>query len=275
MNYFGVPPSLVELTTADYVLGSLNSVFLPLISIALTSLALLGIHRLIVPRALKAKATVTATRTLSLIVGLVQVVGIALSGLALIGVALTSVLLVTSQIRFSLGIALPLTLVASAILLGYGGYLRSLREDNRIDNRRRRPRSSGSENEAEERATQHYVGMRGIALLVVGILGGLWSTAIYAGQVGERFAHDYAKNLRGLPEVIVYSTERISLTGHGVVAKEIRQSGSKYRYRYSGVRLFSYTRDRYILLPVGWQKGRDSISIISDNDTVRIDIIAH
>ena len=269
ISYFGVPPSLMELTAADYALRSLNSVFLPFISVALICLALLGIHRLVVPRALMAKAT----RRLSLIVGLAQIAGIVLAGVALIGVVLTGWLLATSRIRFSLGIALPLTLVASAILLGYAGYLRSLRDDNGTDNRRHK--GSGNENDAAERANQHYMALRAAALLTAGFLGVLWSIAIYAGQVGERFAHDYEDSLRELPEVVVYSTERIALAGHGVVVNEIRQFGSKYQYRYSGLRFFRYSRDRYILLPVGWQKGRDSISIIPDNDTVRIDFIAH
>ena len=264
IGYFGVPPSLMELTAADYVLRSLNSVFLPLISVALICLALLGVHRLVVPRALIAKAT----RRLSIIIGLAQIVGIVLTG-----VVLTGWMLVTSRIRFSLGIALPLTLVASTILLGYAGYLRSLRDDNGTGNRRHK--GSGNDNDAEERANQHYMGLRAAALLTAGFLGVLWSTAIYAEQVGERFAHDYENSLRELPEVVVYSTERIALTGHGVVVNEIRQFGSKYQYRYGGLRLFRYTRDRYILLPVGWQKGRDSISIIPDNDTVRIDFIAN
>ena len=275
MSYFGVPSNLVELTPADYILRSLNSVFLPLISVALIGLAWLGTHRLVVSRALMANATVTVIRRLSLIAGLVQIVGIVLAGVALMGVVLTGGLLVTSQIRFSLGIALPLTLVVSAILLSYAGYLRSLIDDNRTDNRRRRRKSSDSENDVEERASRHYVSMRAVALLAVGILGGLWSIAIYAGQVGERFARDYAENLPGLPAVVVYSTERIALAGYGVAVKEIRQPGSKYHYRYSGVRLLSYTGDKYIVLPVGWQKGRDGIFIILVNDTVRIDIIAH
>lgn len=269
ISYFGVPPSLMELTAADYALRSLNSVFLPLISAALICLALLGIHRFVVRRALMGKAT----RRLSLIIGLAQVAGIVLAGVALIGVVLTGWLLVTSRTRFSLGIALPLTLVASAILLGYAGYLRSLRDDNGTASRSRK--GSENENDAEERAGQHYMGLRAATLLIAGFLGVLWSTSIYAGQVGERFAREYENSLRELPEVVVYSTERIALTGHGVVVNEIRQFGSKYQYRYRGLRFFRYTRDRYILLPVGWQKGRDSIFIIPDNDTVRIDFIAY
>ena len=89
---------------------------------------------------------------------------------------------------------------------------------------------------------------------------------------GERIAGNIASGLPTAPEVSLYSVKRIQLTGPGVTVEEIRQDNSRYRYQCRGLRLLARTRDQYLILPAGWQKGRDSVSRVPDDDTVRIDI---
>jgi hypothetical protein len=70
------------------------------------------------------------------------------------------------------------------------------------------------------------------------------------------------------------AAERIAIFGTGVEVAEIAQPGSRYRYQYSGVRLLTRSADKYLLLPVGWQRGRDAVFMVRDDDSIRVDIAA-
>ena len=49
---------------------------------------------------------------------------------------------------------------------------------------------------------------------------------------------------------------------------------SPYHYQYSGIRLLARCNDKFLLLPGGWQPGRDSIFVIRDDDSIRADFIS-
>jgi hypothetical protein len=74
--------------------------------------------------------------------------------------------------------------------------------------------------------------------------------------------------------VTVFSTERLAVYGTGVTVETIAQTGSRYRYRYAGLRLLTRSDGRYLLLPVGWRKGRDQVFVLPDTDQIRIDVRA-
>jgi hypothetical protein len=100
----------------------------------------------------------------------------------------------------------------------------------------------------------------------------MWAVSLYANQVGTETASHLAAELVYQPQVVIYSTERIAIAGSGVKNDEISQSGNKYHYRYSGLRLLIHSADRYMLLPRDWQRGRDLVFILRDNDSTRIDV---
>jgi hypothetical protein len=75
--------------------------------------------------------------------------------------------------------------------------------------------------------------------------------------------------------VMLYSAERLSIDGPGVKVDEISQSGSKYHYQYSGIRLLARSEDKYLLLPKYWQPRRDRVFIIRDDGSIRIDVAVH
>ncbi len=288
LSYFGVDPSLAGYGTVDYVLRSIAVTFTPFIHVAFTALVLLGFHRLVVAPALEdaesgfstasapaaypitdpATARPTAVRVvlwaqalarrrpgirgMRRFVGAVHVAGVALAGIVLAGV------LLPDQIGVPLGILLPLLLATAVTLLGYVAHVRS-----------RYPASLapvGSRQAAS--ASPAY----SVTLLALGLVATLWAVGLYGEQVGTGLATNIAGQLPDQPSVTIFSTERISIAGPGVVAAEITQPNSKYHYQYSGLRLLLRAPDRYLLLPVGWQHGQDPVFVLHDNDTIRVDI---
>jgi hypothetical protein len=100
----------------------------------------------------------------------------------------------------------------------------------------------------------------------------VWAVSLYANQVGTDIAAGLASDLHDQSKVVIYSAERIAIAGAGVKVAEIAQSGSKYHYQYSGIRLLARSTDKYMLFPMDWQRGRDRVFILPGNDSIRIDV---
>jgi hypothetical protein len=253
-GYFGVDPSLLGFTTIDYVLRSINSAFPPLIGLALVALLALDFHRWILARMMTASINTPTVRMLTTFISAAPWIGTILASVVLIG------LMFPDRIGRLFGLTLPLILVCAVGILGYSGKIRLVQLATLKG--KREDSSGGSQTRT-----------RAVVLVTVSIVGILWWISLYAAQVGTREALDSVTTIPNRPEIILYSSERIALAGPGVIADEIQQAGSKYRYRYSGLRLLIQTGGRYILAPVGWRKGQDSIFLVPVSDTMRLDTI--
>ncbi|MEV6107115.1 hypothetical protein AB0M28_20715 [Streptomyces sp. NPDC051940] len=107
---------------------------------------------------------------------------------------------------------------------------------------------------------------------VVAALFLLWVVALAAGQLGRRDAQADADRLVRRVAVVVYSKERLSISGPPELKSEDLGAGAPYRYRYSGLRLLVERDHRYYLLPLGWQKDQDPTFVIEDDETLRIEL---
>lgn len=250
LAYFGLDTSLVGFSTADYLLRSINVAFTPFIRVALAALVLLGLHRLLVRRALERPAGSWGRHAGRWIIAVARVVAVALAAVVIIR------MLVPEQISWPSGLALPLLLVASVALLGYVAHVRSTYPDALTTTPPQHPRAQA------------------LVLLALGLLGALWAVGMYADQVGTRMAANIVADLPERSAVVVYSVERIAIAGTGVEVSEIAQPGSRYHYQYSGIRMLARSADKYLLLPVGWQQGRDRVFLIPDDESIRIDVAA-
>ncbi|MGQ0717996.1 MAG: hypothetical protein ACT4NP_11940 [Pseudonocardiales bacterium] len=251
LAYFGLDTSLVGFSTTDYLLRSVNVAFAPFICVASGALLLLGLHRLVVQRMLNMIATSAARRTARWLVTAMSTLALALTAVVIFR------MLFPDQVAWPSGLASPLLLVGSVGLLGYVAHLRSTHPEKLITT----PAS--------------HTRIQALVLLAIGLLGALWAVSLYADQVGRQVATDIVADLPdGRPAVVIYSAERIALDGDGVEVAEITQPGSRYRYQYSGIRLFLRSGDKYLLLPVGWQRGHDRIFVVPDDDSIRVDIAA-
>jgi hypothetical protein len=251
-GYFGINTSLLDYTTSDYLIRSVGSSFPLVTGLILVAFALLGIHRWILAHAVSTEKS--AGKILSVCVSTAPILGAALAAVVLLR------LFFPRQIVWPQGLALPLMLVSAVGVLGYSGHLRSLFREA-LDGKQKEHQSG-----IEKR-------LRALLLVALGVLGVLWWVTLYAAQVGEQLAVDTVANLRDEPEVFIYSGERMAIAGPGIAVNEIQGTGSKYRYRYSGLRLLVQAGGKYVLLPVGWKSGRDSVFLVPVDGAIRLDII--
>jgi hypothetical protein len=102
-----------------------------------------------------------------------------------------------------------------------------------------------------------------------------WTVALYAEQRGRQVARSITRDVAQRTKVVViYAKERLALSGHGVEVAALGLADSKYRYEYSGLRLLVRSQDRYVLLPVGWTRGRGSAYVLRDDADVRLEFAA-
>lgn len=293
-GYFGVDTSLVDFSTPDFVLrgGSdvLRALWIYIARGAAPALGLFAIHRLVMIPALvratqrdpSAPSKVAANELsiqspssgdwsrlvrqarmlyrwrpgASFIRWSIRI----LQGLAIMLAATMLAAIVFDKFGTLLGIKLPLLLALSFILLGYVAQMRSTYSDVLTATM------------ASPVPSQHRI--YPLVLLTLGLLAGVWATSLYGDRLGREQATAIAANPDLLSEVQVDSTDRIALNGHGVTVSEIAQLGSKYRYQYTGLRLLASPPSRFLLLPSKWQKGRDRVFVLNDDNSVRVDIFA-
>lgn len=101
-----------------------------------------------------------------------------------------------------------------------------------------------------------------IIVLSLMLLALLWTILAYADYLGNRTAEQVQAGLPAAPNVIVYSSADLSLSGPGVIMSRIQGPDSQYHFRYSGLRLLVSSGGQYFLLPSGWQPGRGSVIVL-------------
>lgn len=142
----------------------------------------------------------------------------------------------------SLGLALPLLLIFSVVLLGYVAHVHAAYPDV-FRNDLVVPRSS--------QPSRVYP----LTLLALGLVASIWAMTVYGDRLGTKYATDITARLPIAPEVVVYSVDRIALNGPGIAVEPIVQPGAKYHYQYTGLRFLAHPSENYLLLPSGWKKG--------------------
>ncbi|MFE0470016.1 hypothetical protein ACFW2V_00180 [Streptomyces sp. NPDC058947] len=101
----------------------------------------------------------------------------------------------------------------------------------------------------------------------------VWAIALAATSLGRLDAQRDAERSVLRVEVVVLSTERLSMApGPAAPRAEDLGAGNHYRYRYSRLRLLVARDQRYYLLPVGWRHERDPTYVIQDDDSIRIEL---
>ncbi|MFF0817916.1 hypothetical protein ACFYVR_22535 [Rhodococcus sp. NPDC003318] len=116
--------------------------------------------------------------------------------------------------------------------------------------------------------------MWGVVLSALLLGGSMWLVALYAQDVGERQGAEFAAGLEGRPGVVLYSVDRLSIQGPGVISQDLVQDGNLYHHRYAGLRMLIRASDRYFLVPVDWRKGQDSVFVVNADDSVRVDLVS-
>ena len=206
----GFDVSALNLTTTDYVLKSLNVLFLPLIALLTAGLVLHQAHRRWVePRVARLSEPVVLRAA--------RLLGLAWAPLVAVAVGLTATPLN--------GYAMPLTLTLAVLLAAYGRALRRARTGD----------------------DPWPMTVRVIVLVLLG-LAVFWTTERVARTMGEAFGRDYASDPGQLPAVVVFSAKDLQLAGPGVTRTGGPDPQAAYQFRYAGLFLLERSGDRYFLI---------------------------
>lgn len=238
--YFGVDVDTIGLSTQDYVMRSPQALLVPLLVIALGTVALLLLHR-------RLRRSVPSPRAVRLALGVAT--GVLLAGLALL-------------LGYPLVGSWRLYAVVTPLLLGAGtaGVIYLLRMPGAPH------RDTGPDGDPVP-----WVGpaVRAVGVVVVATCL-FWATATVAQWSGEGLARRTARDLGQLPAVILDTTERLYLTDPVVEETVLpAEEGDRYRYRYRGLRLLIQGPDAMYLVPHTWTASNSTLRVPFD-ETVRV-----
>lgn len=121
------------------------------------------------------------------------------------------------------------------------------------------------------RAERHGRFPYSLAIVVTAVCA-LWATALYAHSIGTQHAQAFVGHLPSRTAVVVYSIQRLALSGPGVTVQQL-PPGALYHYEYQGLRLLITRSGTYYLVPVGWYPQRDITYILNESDQIRIALL--
>ncbi len=232
----GYDSSLLDFSVQDYVLRSINVLFVPLMLVLLLAVLLHWMHtRFVAPRTVAQGARPPLRRTNAVLIS---------AGVVLIplGVLLAVVAPAAG------GLAISAALAATVVSALYGDALRR---------RVRRPRA--------------FPGSFRVLLVVVLALSTFWATEQMARIMGDQYANQIEADPASLVGVTVYSAKRLDLNVPGVVESAVSLPDSAYPFRYDGLRLLQRSGGRYFLISQQWDPHRRLVIMLQDNDQMRLE----
>lgn len=243
-HYLGVNSTLFGSTSQDYLMRSVDALFVPVTSAAVVGLVVLW-ARAVIPQKLSSAAVARVERhRVRVSTGL---------GLVLVGVAASAV--VSDVARENLFLIAPLSLVIGVLLLSYAVHsIRVARGPLR--------RTEG----VDVRALTEWAAV--FALVGIGLF---WAVSDYAAAVGTLRAKQTVALLHEEPHATLFSERSLDLTGPGV--SEVRCTGADaaYEFRYDGLVLVLQAGGQYLLLPRRWTPGTAPAAVVPEGGSTRLE----
>jgi hypothetical protein len=109
--------------------------------------------------------------------------------------------------------------------------------------------------------------------VALAVLCTLWAAGLYALARGKEDARTHARTLPDRTAVVVYSKERLALSGPGIKAEPLGGE-NRYAFRYTGLRLLIEREGRYYLLPVGWRRDLHATYVLKEDEELRVELYA-
>lgn len=232
----GYDAAVLNFSAQDYVLRSVNVLYVPLAALLLLALLLLWLHARVVipalrgPRGRVSLPYLVACGKLSwlVLVPLGLVLNVYLPGLS--------------------GAALPASLTVALLLARYADML------------------GGGRNAAP--STPPAVRAMILVLLAFALF---WDTERVAQIMGRAYAAQIEANPTSLAAVTVYSAKDLDLAVPGVTITRIQDPNSAYLFRYEGLRLMQRSDDRYFLISTEWDAMHRRVIMIRESDSLRVE----
>jgi hypothetical protein len=247
--YFGVDLESLRFSTADYLVRSTGTIFLPIGTVLVCFLLALLVHHLLVLVLSKRDKRWHQTAW--------AVTGTAAAALLVLGVA---GLERPADTNLSPLVA-PIALGAGAFLLEYAIHIAVTYTPL--------PEPLDKTLRATKTARRIVAG----ALLLV---SAFWATSVIAEQRGNEIAQAVEASLPVQPEAVVYSRERLEITGPGVTLTRLpdADADAAFDYRYTGLRPLIHSGGHWFLLPAGWTHDNGAtVIILSDTAPgIRVDL---
>jgi hypothetical protein len=228
----GYDTSILDWSIQDYILRSINVLFIPLVALLLLMLLLVWLHqRVVVPR-LQNPTLAWLPRGLKA---------------SWIGWMLAAVLLVAFVPPLR-RVAIPVSLTLALLCALYGEALQ-----RRID-----------------REARMFSAAKALILVLLAFAV-FWDAERVARAMGEGWADNIAADPRQLVAVTVYSPKDLQLDTRGVEETKLSEPDSAYRYRYDGLRLLQRSGDRYLLISELWDDRSGRVIVLRDTDAIRME----
>lgn len=237
----GFDASVLGLTSQDYVLKSVNVLYLPALLVLLFAILARWAHeRLIVLAAGKA----SLRPTISWWAGALQ--------WSWVGWLVLAVVLSLGSASRTLAVPMALTGAVTAAL--YGGALE------------RRIRGSGS--------SGGHSAVRGLLWGVL-VFAVFWDVERIALLTGKAYARDITTGCSPLAVVVsVFSGRDLALDLPGVERTTVTEGeDARYRYRYDGLLLLQQSGSRYVLINRDWDKERGRVTVLESTEDLRFEFL--
>ena len=242
-RYFGVDSSMLGFSTSDYLLRSVNSLYKPLLVLALV--LLVGVLIADVLSESDRRGNPRPRRW-----ALLTTVAI---GAALVIAGLVSLIAASARLPVAIVLAAGVLCLRWAVDVA----------------------ASGPERASHDQATTSAQLRPASALTLLVLIAGFWALSLYAAEVGEDRARKLAGGRTTTAGVTVFARAKLGLAGPGVTQRRLPATVStEYPVRYDGFRLLIHADGRYFLLPAGWRQGRDAAFVLPDSGPLRVELRA-
>jgi hypothetical protein len=244
-NYFGLNSTVLGFTSTDYMMRSVDALFVPMTVAASAALLAVWGHSLLRARL----AAGSRPRAFRFIVPIMAIVG----GVLVLG-GFASVF--TTTVLSEHLVAAPLSLGFGVLLLVYAVHLRRLVAE-------------------KYESTSNGRGLAAIVeWAVVFVLIGLslfWAATDYSAAVGRSRASHFVADLPSYPNVVIYSERSLSLQAPGVREARCKDTQAAYRFRYDGLKLVLESGDQYLFLPAEWTPTNGVAILLPRTSSLRLE----
>jgi hypothetical protein len=245
-RYFGVDHSILNFSLTDYLIRSIDAMFLPLVLLGIIGMGALQSHRTI--------AAVIRTHQDS------SLLQIGLGTLTLVAVILVAVgaLGLSPRPLFAIPIVEPVCLLlGSALILYRASFARLI----------------GEEATTAPWPSLTHRSMFFVCGFLLGIISLFWVVADYADVIGNGRAKQVVRELSDSPSHQIYSRKRLASSASGNEEERLVGPDSAYLYRYSGLKLLLRSGDEYLLIPATWSDTNRFTVILPRGLDLRFDTV--
>jgi hypothetical protein len=247
-RHFGIEAPVLRFSNQDYVLRSVEALYVPLGTLLFVGIVWTWTHNLL----LEAQAAQRQPKVLQAVAAV-----LALAGLVCFVIGLGGI--VTPQLFGKYILAAPICIGLGVATGAYGRWLWQHVRDIRVGK--------------PQRSRWHNTLSLVLVWLLV-VLSMFWATTEYAIAVGRGQAEGFARTLDRRPGVIVYSVDRLFLDAPGIVETALPPGpDANFHYRYQGLRLLTDSHGRFFLLPEGWAPGTTPTIVLDDSDRLRVEFV--